>query len=90
MVLNNLKIMKTIKEDLLIKEIEKTTPVFGGLLYMSCFGFNFQSYSGAFNTDSTYEFFEKEFTVSERDVTSDEENEQGLSYSEFEFELIEK
>ena len=51
-------------------------------------GFHFDSYSNSFSTDEIYTFADKRYTVSEQDITSDEEHDEGLRYSRYDFEII--
>ena len=79
----------TIIDAIIIAELKKLDiTVFENTFYSHPYGFQFHSFGAAFDTSEPFELEGIKFNIIERDVTSDEEREDGSSYSEYQFKVI--
>ena len=78
-----------ISDNDLIREIEnRDVTIFSGSFYNHPYGFRFDSYSNLFDTDELYTILGNKYTLIAQDITTDNEREEGVSYSRYEFELV--
>ena len=84
-----MKSKQTIVEAIFLEEIKRLNiTVFPETFSFNDNGFSFNSTSNELNTNEIFKIEDFKFSVLEKDITSDEEREEGLEYSHYEFTLL--